>query len=51
MERMENDRIAKRFYVGKWVASRSVERVWKRWIDPVKEFKGKEVWMSGNQGE
>ena len=33
VERMENDRIPKRGYVG----SRSVSRPWKRWIDIVKE--------------
>ena len=37
MERMENDKIAKRVYVGKCVGSRSVGRLWKRWIDIVKD--------------
>ena len=36
MERMENDRIAKRVYVGACVSSRSVGRLQKRWIDAVK---------------
>ena len=34
MERMENDRIAKRVYVGECVGSRSVAGL-KRWIDTV----------------
>ena len=34
---MENDRIAKRFYVGDCAGSRSVGRPRKRWIDTVKE--------------
>ena len=37
MERMENDRIANRVYVGDCNGSRSVVRPWKRWIDTVKE--------------
>ena len=37
MERMENDRIAKRVYVGECVVSRSVGRPRKRWIDKVKD--------------
>ena len=36
--RMERDRIAKRVYVGECAGSRSVDRLWKRWIDTVKEF-------------
>ena len=37
VERMERDRIAKRFYVGEFAGSRSVGRPRKRWIDTVKE--------------
>ena len=37
VERMENDRIAKRVYVGECGGSRSVGRLQKRWIDTVKE--------------
>ena len=37
VERMENDRIAKRVYVGGCAGSRSVGRPWKRWIDTVKD--------------
>ena len=36
MERMENARIAKRFYVGELAGSRSVGRPRKRWIDTIK---------------
>ena len=36
-ERLENDRIAKRVYVGEWAGSHSVGRLWKRWIDTVKD--------------
>ena len=37
VERMENDRITKRVYVGECAGSCSVGRPWKRWIDTVKE--------------
>ena len=37
LKRMENDRIAKRVYVGECVGSRLVGRRWKRWIDPVND--------------
>ena len=37
MVRMENDRIAKRVYVGECAGSCLVDRTWKRWIDTVKE--------------
>ena len=37
MERMENDRIAKRVYIGECASSCSVGRLRKRWIDTVKE--------------
>ena len=36
VERMENDRIAKRVYVGECAGSRSVGSPRKRWIDTVK---------------
>ena len=35
VERMENDRIGKRVYVGEYAGSRSVGRPRKRWIDGV----------------
>ena len=38
VERMENDRIAKRIYVGEYVGSRSVGRPRKRLIDTVKHY-------------
>ena len=34
---MENDRIAKRVYVGECAGSRSVGSPWKRWINTVKD--------------
>ena len=37
VERMERDRIAKRVYVRECAGSHSVGRLWKRWIDTVKE--------------
>ena len=37
MEKMENDRIAKRVYVGECAGGRLVGRPRKRWIDTVKE--------------
>ena len=37
VERMENDRITKRVYVGKCAGSRSMGRPWKRWTDAVKD--------------
>ena len=37
VERMENDRIAERVYVGECAGSRSVGRPQKRWIDTVKD--------------
>ena len=37
MERRENDRIAKRVYVGKCGGSCSVDKPRKRWIDTVKD--------------
>ena len=36
VERMEKDRIAKRIYVEESAGSHSVGRLWKRWIDIVK---------------
>ena len=37
MERIENDRIAKRVYVGECADNRSVGKQWKKWIDNVKD--------------
>ena len=37
MEKMKNDRIAKRIYVGERAGSHSVSRPRKRWIDTVQE--------------
>ena len=37
VERMERDRIIKRFYVGECAGNLSVGRPWKRWIDTIKE--------------
>ena len=36
-ERMSNDRIAKRVYIGECTGSCSVGKPWKRWIDTVKD--------------
>ena len=38
-------------YVGECAGSRSVGRLWKRWIDTVKERLKKEGWMSSKQGD
>ena len=37
VERMENDRIDKRVYVGECAGNCSVGWLWKRWIDIVKD--------------
>ena len=37
VDRMENDTVAKRAYVGVCTGSCSVGSPWKRWIDTVKE--------------
>ena len=37
VERMENDRIARRVHVGDCGSSNSVGKPWKRWSDNVKE--------------
>ena len=50
IEKMENDRIAKRVYVGGVKVSRSASRPRKRWIDTTKDLR-KKVWMTGKQGE
>ena len=48
VERMENDRIAKRVYQqGERAGSHSLGRLKKRWIDTLKDCLKKEVWMSG----
>ena len=38
---MENDRIAKRVYVGECAGNCIVGRPWRRWIDTVKDCLGK----------
>ena len=43
VERIENDRLAKRVYVGEHAGSRSVGRPQKRWIDTVKDCLKKRV--------
>ena len=43
MERIENDRIAKRVYVGECADNRSVGKQWKKWIDNVKDCLKKRV--------
>ena len=37
MERMENDRIAKRVFLREFTGSQSLDRLWKRWISTVKD--------------
>ena len=37
MERIENGRIAMRVYVGECAGSHIVGRLWKRWIDTMKD--------------
>ena len=52
VKRMENDRIAKRLYVGECADSHSVGRPQKRWIDTVKDCFKKELGCQTNkQGE
>ena len=48
---MENNRTAKRVYVGECAGSHSVGRPQKIWIDTVKDCLRKNVWKSGKQGE
>ena len=43
VERIENDRIAKRVYVGECAGSHSVGRPWKRWIDPIDCLKKRDL--------
>ena len=50
VERMENDKIANRVYVGECAGSRSVSRVQKRWIDTMKECLRKRC-LDGKQEE
>ena len=38
VEKMENDRNAKRVYVGECAGRDSVGRPWKKWIDTVKDY-------------
>ena len=49
MERMERDRIAKRIYLRGCTGSCSVGRLWKRWIDTMKECLRKRGVISGKQ--
>ena len=37
MERMENDRITKRVYVGEYAGSHSASRLQKKWIDTMND--------------
>ena len=48
VERMENDRISKRVYVGECAGSRSVGSPWKRWTGTVKECL-KKIKLDGRQ--
>ena len=53
VERIENNRITKRVYVGEFAGSPSVGRLWKRWIDTVKDCLKKKRgmgWMLDNEG-
>ena len=43
MERMEDDRVAKRVYVGECAGRLSMGMSRKRWINNLKEYQGKEV--------
>ena len=46
----ENDRIAKRVYVGEYAGTHSLGRLWKRCIDMSRTLKKKKVFVSGKQG-
>ena len=48
---MENERIAKRVYVGECAGSRSLGRPLKRWIDTMKDCLKKSGLNVGKQGE
>ena len=48
---MENDKIAKRFYIGECAGTRSVSRLQKRWIDTAKDSSMNRGLDSGKQGE
>ena len=37
MERMENDRITKKIYVGEYVDSQSIGKLQKRWVNTIKD--------------
>ena len=50
MEKMENDRIIKRVFVGECAGSCSVRQLQKRLIDTVKDCLKRDIWMSGKQG-
>ena len=51
LEKMENDKIAKRVYMGVCIGSCLVGQPWKRWIDSVNRSlkKKREVWMLSKQ--
>ena len=51
VERMENERIAKRVYMGECAVIHSVGRLQKSWIDTLRDGLKTEIWMSGKQGE
>ena len=52
IERMRNNRIAKRVYVGESIKSHLVGCQWKRWINSVNDrLKKKKVQKLGKQGE
>ena len=50
VERMENDRIAKRVYVGECAGNRSLGRLRKRWINTVKDCLRRRGKQRGNGG-
>ena len=49
VERMEINRIAKRFYVGECAGSRTVGKPQKRWTDTIKDFKKKRFGCQANK--
>ena len=48
---MENDRFAKRVYVGECAGRNSVSRLWKIWIDTIKDCLRKRGLDVSKQGE
>ena len=49
VERMENNRIAKRVYVGECAGSHTVDWKQERWIDTNEVLLKKKVWMSARK--